>query len=461
MKGRARGNFTNQKVESGFKYAGNGKLPTIYWDETAPGLGLKIMPSGKRIYIFQQRGAAGLVRRVLGEVTKYRPGEVKDSEIGWTLDRARAEARRLSNEVHNGVKPPTLKEKAETAQAEIEAREREGITVQKIWDRYMEHHKDFWSERHYKDHEYLSTVSDKTGKVGVLVPLLKMHAADMSAAVLAKWSEDAKKTKKISPQNRGRHTDVIKGFIRFRAFWRWAHGRPEEFGELASPTIFNNSDFRKTIPESRVRSDVLQKSQLEAWFGAVRKLSNPVISAYLQALLITGARRSELGELKWSDVDTTWKSMHIKDKVNQEEGRTIPLTPYVEHLISALPRRNEWVFSTPNKSSSTGRLAEPRIAHRRALEAAGLPRDLTLHGLRRSMISLSEWIEAPSGVIAQICGHAPSAVQERHYKARSLDLLSLWHGKLETWILEQAKVPFDARAAAEGLHVVKDARNSA
>ena len=458
MKGKTRVNFTIQKVEAGFKYTGNGKLPTFYWDET-PGLGLKIMPSGKRLFIFQQRGAAGLVRRVLGEVTKYRPGEKRDSKNEWTLDRARAEARRLSNEVHGGVKPPTLMEKAADAQAEIEAKEREGITVQKIWDRYLEHHKEYWSERHYNDHVYLSTKSKKTKKVGVLVPLLKMHAADMSAAALIRWSEKAKKTKQISPQNKGRHTDVVKGFIRFRAFWRWAHGRPEEFGDLASPTIFNNSDFRKTIPESRVRSDVLQKSQLEAWFGAVRKLSNPVIAAYLQALLITGARRNELGELKWSDVDTTWKSMHIKDKI-KEEGRTIPLTPYVEQLISTLPKRNEWVFSTAFRTSTTGRLAEPRIAHRRALETAGLPRDLTLHGLRRSMISLSEWIEAPSGVIAQICGHAPSAVQERHYKARSLDLLAVWHNKLEAWLLETAKVPFDRTAATSGLHVIKTADNA-
>ena len=74
------------------------------------------------------------------------------------------------------------------------------------------------------------------------------------------------------------------------------------------------------------------------------------------------------------------------------------------------------------------------------------------------MISLSEWIEAPSGVIAQICGHAPSAVQERHYKARSLDLLALWHNKLEAWILQQASVPFDPEASKDGLHIVRDAR---
>ena len=37
---------------------------------------------------------------------------------------------------------------------------------------------------------------------------------------------------------------------------------------------------------------------------------------------------------------------------------------------------------------------------------------LTLHGLRRSFKSLSEWVEVPVGVVAQIMGHKPSATAE-------------------------------------------------
>ena len=61
-------------------------------------------------------------------------------------------------------------------------------------------------------------------------------------------------------------------------------------------------------------------------------------SAYLQALLLTGARREELAALSWSDVDFQWNSLTIKDKV--ESKRTIPLKPYVSSLLAALPRRN-------------------------------------------------------------------------------------------------------------------------
>jgi integrase len=109
----------------------------------------------------------------------------------------------------------------------------------------------------------------------------------------------------------------------------------------------------------------------------------------------------------------------------------------VAHLLAALPRRNEWVFSS--STSASGRLQEPRIMHMRALEAAGLPH-ITLHGLRRSFGTLAEWIEAPTGVVAQIMGHKPSAIAEKHYRRRPLDLLRLWHTKIEAWILEQAGI---------------------
>jgi len=60
----------------------------------------------------------------------------------------------------------------------------------------------------------------------------------------------------------------------------------------------------------------------------VQKIGNPVIAAYLQGLLLTGARRNELAALRWADVDFQWKSLTIRDKVEGE--RTIPLTPYLE-----------------------------------------------------------------------------------------------------------------------------------
>jgi integrase len=110
-----------------------------------------------------------------------------------------------------------------------------------------------------------------------------------------------------------------------------------------------------------------------------------------------------------------------------------------------------WVFSSP--TSATGRLEEPGIAHRKAIAAAGLPA-LSLHGLRRSFGSLAEWCEVPTGVVAQIMGHKPSATAEKHYRERPLDLLRMWHSRIEEWIVNEAGIEFQQDAPA--LRVVKN-----
>ena len=191
---------------------------------------------------------------------------------------------------------------------------------------------------------------------------------------------------------------------------------------------------------------MLQREQLTAWFAAVKQISNPVTSAYLQTLLLIGSRREELAPLRWADVDFQWESLTIKDKV--DGGRTVPLTPYVAHLLAALPRPSQWVFSSPTAAS--GRLTDPRIAHNKACSAAGL--DMTLHGLRRSFATLCEWTETPAGIAAQIQGHAPQGVREQNYIRRPLDLLRKWHVKIEAWILEEARIDFVPER--KGLHVV-------
>ena len=79
---------------------------------------------------------------------------------------------------------------------------------------------------------------------------------------------------------------------------------------------------------------------------------------------------------------------------------------------------------------------------------------MTLHGLRRSFKSLTEWLEVPVGIVAQLMGHKPSATAEKHYTVRPLDLLRLHHEKIEAWMLEQGGVAFQPQAVPGGLRVV-------
>ena len=100
------------------------------------------------------------------------------------------------------------------------------------------------------------------------------------------------------------------------------------------------------------------------------------------------------------------------------------------------------------KSGGRMVLPTPSKVQGEACAAAGID-GLTLHGLRRSFASLTEWLDIPAGVVAQIQGHKPSATAEKHYKRRPLDLLRLHHERIEAWMLERAGIDFKAPAEDE------------
>jgi integrase len=339
-----------------------------------------------------------------------------------------------------GIDPAEqAKEQRASAEVRRNAAQQKTTVVEEVWNAYITHHRSHWGARHLADHLNLSQAGGRAKKRGdgqtvrgVLWPLLELRLGEVNADGLTAWQRQEAATRANSAR---------QGFELFRTFWRWC-ATQKAYQSAIDAAAVESPDLRREVPPRKAkRFDVLEKGHLKAWFAAVRGLGNPTGSAYLQALLLTGARREEMAALRWRDVDFRWGSLWVKDKV-AEEGRKIPLTPYLSELLSVLSRRNEWVFSSP--TAKNGRLMEPRIPHNRALQVAGLPH-VTLHGLRRTFASLAEWVEMPTGVVAQIMGHAPNATAEKHYINRPLDLLAVWHGKYEAWILKQAGVNFSRK----------------
>jgi integrase len=422
-----------------------GKQPkqyTLHWDSGQPGLGVRVTANGARSYVFESRVHGRTVRTTIGNTQK------------WQLAKAQAEARRLASEcVDRGVDPRVVA-KQERAQADADRIEsqRHAHVLSGVWAAYIEDCKAGWGARHLKDHTEVahpggerkkvrSKGEEKPGltKPGPLAPLMPLKLSELTADTVALW---------LKREAAKRPTSAAKAYRLLRAFVGWAADSVEYKGIIPADAL-TARDVRRSVPKSKTKSDCLQKEQLPAWFAAVRALPNPYISAFLQGLLLTGPRREELAALEWTDVDFTWNSLRLGDKV--EDERIIPLTPYLASLLSKLPRKNKWVFYSA--TADGGRLTEPTKAHNHALEVAGLPH-ITLHGLRRSFSTLSEWVEMPTGVVAQIQGHKPSATAEKHYKVRPLDLLRKWHTTLEAWILEQGGIKF-APVPAGKLGVVK------
>lgn len=430
------------------------KAQAFLWDSKCPGLAVRATASGSKAFIFQGKLSGATIRCTIGDVNT------------WPIDgptgnekTARAEARRLQTLIDQGIDP--REEKAERIAASeakrVEAR-RHDATVGEAWSVYLDARRPKWGERHYRNHLSMAKPGGAprirgrrkgepdTTMPGPLVPLLVLKLSDLDADAVKAW---------LGPLAVRTPTQAAQTYRALRAFMAWC-ADSKSYASSTHAAACNRRMARDTLPKAKAKDDCLQREQLAAWFAAVRAIGNPVIAAYLQGLLLTGARREELACLTWADVDFQWKSLTIHDKV--EGQRTIPLTPCLAALLAALPRRKDadgepvpWVFSSPTAAS--GRIQEPRIAHVKALHVAGLPH-LSLHGLRRSFGTLAEWVECPAGVVAQIMGHKPSAIAEKHYRRRPLDLLRMWHVRIEAWVLEQAGIAQPAEDA-QGLRVVK------
>ena len=416
-----------------------GKTQAFLRDTESPGLRVRVTTAGAKSYVFEGKLNRQTIRQTIGDVRN------------WTIPDARVEANRLRSLLDGGTDPRELeREKLAAADAKREADNRETATVGDAWAAYVAERRPQWGELHYRDHVRKAApggavVSRGTRGAGVTVPgplfpLLALPLRELDAATIEAWAAREGKTRPTSARLAWRLLKVFLG---------WCAEQPVYAPLLPDKNPAKTTKARESLGKAAAKSDVLQREQLAVWFTHVLQLQNPVIAAVLQVMLLTGARPGEVLTLRWEDVNTQWKGLTIRDKV--EGLRIIPATPYVLHLLAALPRRNEWVFSSP--TSESGCLTEPNNPHTRVCLAGGLE-GLTLHGLRRSFASLTEWLEVPAGVVAQVMGHKPSATAEKHYKVRPLELLRVHHERIEAWILEHAGVTFDATAAPGALRVV-------
>ncbi len=407
-------------------------------DTKAPGLRVRVTEAGAKSFVFEAKLNRQTIRRTIGDVR------------AWSIEAARNEANRLRVTLDGGDDPRELERQQRAAQAAATATTiANAVTVGEVWAQYRQARRSHWGERHYADHAKLakeggvSAVRGTRGRgvtvAGPLFPLMGLRLCELDAKTVEDWAEREGKVRPASARLAWR---MLKVFL------TWCSEQPQFAHIPPASNPAKTKKSREALGPANVKKDVLLREQLLDWFDAVRKIQNPVIAAYLQCMVLTGARPGELLALRWADINTKWKGLTIRDKVEGE--RTIPATPYLLHLLAALPRRNAWVFSSPTNNAA---MSIPHKRHVTACTVAGVD-GLTLHGLRRSFKSLTEWLEIPAGVVAQIMGHKPSATAEKHYTVRPLDLLRVHHERIEAWILEQAGIAFDATAEPGKLRAV-------
>lgn len=151
----------------------------------------------------------------------------------------------------------------------------------------------------------------------------------------------------------------------------------------------------KKFPETK-RDRFLQSDELPAFFKSLSEEPNGMLRDYFLISLLTGARRSNVQEMQWSDIHLERGEWRIPTTKNGD-SQTVTLTAEVVEILRARQGNNPtWVFPG---TGSTGHIVEPKKAWKRVLERAGIS-NLRIHDLRRT---LGSW-QAKTGASLVIVG---------------------------------------------------------
>jgi integrase len=158
--------------------------------------------------------------------------------------------------------------------------------------------------------------------------------------------------------------------------------------------------------KSQSRDRYLECDELPKFFEALGEEPNMIARDYILASLLTGARRTNVLEMRWDQINLERREWLIPKTKNGESQRL----PLISAMLTLLENRkveangSEWVFPG---HGSTGHLTNPDKTWKRVLSRAGIDdaRGTWLHDLRRSMGSWQANTGASLSVIGKSLNH--------------------------------------------------------
>jgi integrase len=130
----------------------------------------------------------------------------------------------------------------------------------------------------------------------------------------------------------------------------------------------------------------LEPHEIPSFFEAVSQEENPEVRDFVMMCLLTGARRSNVLEMSWKDLDLENARWRIPE-TKAGEPQVIPLHAAAIEILKARLDTVSGFYVFPG-TGRTGHLAEPRKGWTRILKRAGIT-NLRIHDLRRT---LGSWL---------------------------------------------------------------------
>jgi integrase len=372
-----------------------GKNDHLEWDDLA-GFGLRIRSSGRKAWIVQYRppGSRRTRRVTLGSIEKL------------TAVEAREAARKLLAGVALGHDP----------QAEKQAkRQRSALTFRAAVEAYLDH----------KRHE-LRPVSQRIAKLYLLKgayfgPLHAMGLNDIQHPHVAAALSAI--TRSHSPHTASAARRAIS------AFCRWAM---EEGWATSNPVIGT-----RRPQEAKAREHVLTDAELVKVWRACS--GGDAFGCIVRLLILTGARRQEVGGMRWSELDLdtgSWELSAARSKNGRAHRITLP--PSALAIIKSVPRTHRDQLFGDRAGNGFASWGSKLDLDRRLTGV----RAFRLHDLRRSVATkLIEDVGVEPHVVEALLNHrsgyragVAAIYNQSKYQRQMRDALIRWDDHLTALI---------------------------
>ncbi len=364
------------------------------WDQEMPGFGVRIMTSGQKSFVLKFT-----INRQQRWITLGRFGDL-------TLEEGRKLAHSRRGEVARGIDPT------------IDIRsQRTAPMLKELIDRFIEEHVQPKTKasttRGYI--RYLRQVIEP--KLGNLL------VKDVSTAEIAKFHHDLRGT----PRQANQAVAILRKMFNCAEIWKYR--------ALSSNPCIHIEKNPESKRERFLRPEELQvlgEALLEA---ETEKTIPPPALAAIRLLILTGARHSEIIELRWSQIDLQRKVITFsadQHKTGRKTGsKVIPLNAPAVDILRKIPQTlgNPFVIQG-NKTGahfvglqkvwervreSVSRLEAAKVAKKKKrTEDMVNIEDVRIHDLRHTFASVgvSQGLSLP--IVGSLLGHSQPSVTQRY-----------------------------------------------
>jgi integrase len=319
----------------------SGKSDFIAFDDEMPGYGIRLRAGGKRAWIVQYRASGRQRRETIGDARRV------------NLKAARAAAQKRFAAVALGGDPQEVK---------AEARARAAMLVGPQADRYLAGKKPLVRANTYvADHRYLAVYWK---------PLRSMSVDRITRRLVAARLGEIVHEHGVTAAARARQS--------LSAFFGWLMRE----GIADSNPVIGTSD-----PGSRLKSRdrVLTAGELRAIWKACPETDFGWI---VKLLMLTGARRDEIGGLVWSEINLDNGMLTIPgERTKNHHALKLTLPTAAISIINSAPRRagREFLFGGSGGAFSAWSYSTLQM-NARIAELFGSPIDAwRIHDIRRTV----------------------------------------------------------------------------